>query len=343
MKKILAVIFTFILINTTAFAFSFCKKDADLVTVPLFTTESNAKNTVWVGTFQLVWNDLMDDIVKGEVYLRGGNDDVVNGLNAKPFTADMISPKSYYKTHGVTTTVLRDTINKALKEKFNETSDILKGVDWNGHDYLLYAMLKKDFKFPYVYDELQAGKFANSKTNVKYFGINKDTEPVIRDMVDVMFYNSKNDYAVILRTKGNDLLFLYRTDNSKLSLADAYKQMLEKSFKYDGNKTFGLKDELKIPFVKFKNEYAYKNLENKRIEGTDFTISSALQTVDFNMDNKGVKLKSEAAMIMKMSLPRPDKNEKREFNFDKNFYMFMQEGLNEPYFAMKIGDVTKIK
>jgi len=342
MKKIFALIFTVLMINTAAFAFPFFKKDTKLTTVPLFSTVTDAENTVWVGTFQLVWNDLMNDIVKGDVYLSGGNDDVVNGLNLQSFKAEMISDKSYYKTHGIMTTTLRDTINKSLKEKFNETSDILNGVDWNGHDYLLYAMLKKDFKFPYVFDELPMDKFANSKTKIKYFGINDKANENIRRTVDVLFYNSKNDYAVILRTKDDDIVMLYRTNN-KLSLANAYKQMLEKSFKYEGNKHFGSKDELKVPFVKFKNDYTYKNLTNKHIAGTDFTISSAIQTVDFNMDNKGVKLKSEAAMIMRMSLILPDKPEKRIFNFDDNFYLFMQEGLNQPYFAMKIGDATKIK
>lgn len=342
MKKILLTILALLMVNTAVFAFPFGKKDTSLVTMPLFSTQSKAENTVWVGTFQLVWNDLMDDIVKGDVRLTGGNDEVVNGLNQQVFKSSMLTENSYYKTHGVMTIQLRDDINKALLEKFNETSELLKSVDWNGHDYLLYAMLKKDFQFPYVYDELAPAKFGKSKQKVKYFGINNKSNEGLRSKVDVLFYNSKNDYAVILNTKDKDMVMLYRT-NDKVSLAKAYQDMLEKSFKYEGDKQFNDKDELKVPFLKFKNDYEYKNLANKRIKGTDFTIGSAVQNIDFNLDNKGVKLKSEAGMIMKMSMPIPDKKEEvRKFNFDDNFYIFIQENLNHPYFAMKVGDVNGI-
>ncbi len=342
MKKVLLAILTLLMVNSAVFAFPFFKKDTTLTTVPLLSTKTKAENTVWVGTFQLVWNDLMNDIVRGEVFLEGGNDDVADGLNQQNFRSTMISEDSYYKIHGVTTTTLRDTINAALMQKFNETSNLLSMVDWNGRDYLLYAMLKKDFQFPYVYDELTPAKFANSKENVKYFGIDEKSDEGLRGTVDVLFYNSKNDYAVILNTKDKkDLVLLYRT-NDKLTLAEAYKQMLESSFEYEGDKTFKKSDKLKVPFIKFKNDYTYKNLTNKKIKGTDFTIGTAMQTVDFNLDKKGVKLKSEAAMIMRMSMVIPEKEETREFNFDDNFYLFLQENMNAPYFAMKVGDVKGI-
>ena len=67
-----------------------------------------------------------------------------------------------------------------------------------------------------------------------------------------------------------------------------------------------------------------------------------MQTVDFNLDNKGVKLKSEAAMIMKMSMVLPEHEQVRKFYFDDNFYLFLQEGMNAPYFGMKVGDVSGI-
>lgn len=341
MKKVLLAILALFMINSAVFAFPFGKKDPTLTTVPLFSTVSKAENTVWVGTFQLVWNDLMNDLVKGDVVLVDGNDDVVNGLNQQVFKSSMISENSYYKTHGIMTTELRDTINNALMEKFNETSDLLKSVEWNGRDYLLYAMLKKDFQFPYVFDKLALDKFGKSKEKVQYFGINEKSDKGLRESVDVLFYNSKDDYAVILNTKDKDMVMLYRT-NDKLSLAQAYQQMLEKSFKFQGDRQFRKRDELKVPFIKFKNDYTYKNLSNKKIKDTDFTIGSAMQTIDFNMDNKGVKLKSEAAIIMKMSMPLPEPETVRKFNFDDNFYLFLQENLNHPYFAMKVGDTDGI-
>lgn len=341
MKKIFWLIFFLLTVVTSSYAFSSDKKVSGLTAVPLFTTESKAENIVWAGTFQLVWNDLANDIIKDNIYLQGGNDDIVNGLNKQSFKSNMISSKSYYKTHGVMTNALRDDINQALKDKFNETSGILQNAVWDGKNYLLYAMLKKDFNYPYDFNELQPDKFGKSKKNVRYFGIDRQSNITLRSMIDVMFYNSKNDYGIILNTKGRDLILLYRTNNI-LSFADAYKEMLEKSFTYEGSRKFGKNDTFKIPFIKFKNEYTYTNLINKKILGTDFTIGSAMQTIDFNMDNKGIKLKSEASIAMRMSLDPQDFDSPRDFDFDDNFYLFMQEGMTHPYFAMKIGNTAAL-
>ena len=43
----------------------------------------------------------------------------------------------------------------------------------------------------------------------------------------------------------------------------------------------------------------YKELCNKQIEGTNYRISQALQTIKFNMDNKGGKLKSDGQIFPK--------------------------------------------
>ena len=341
MKKIFWLIFFLLTVVTSSYAFSSDKKVSGLTAVPLFTTASKAENTVWAGTFQLVWNDLANDIVKGNIYLQGGNDDIVNGLNKQGFKSNMISSKSYYKTHGVMTMALRDDINQTLRDKFNETSELLQNAVWDGKNYLLYAMLKKDFKYPYEFNELQQGKFGKSKANVRYFGIDNQSDAGLRATIDVMFYNSKDDFGIILNTKDRDLVLLYRTKNV-MSLADAYKEMLEKSFIYEGCREFGKNDTLKVPFIKFKNDYTYNNLTNKKVLGTDFTIGSAMQTIDFNMDNKGVKLKSEAAIVMRMSMNAQDTEPPRDFNFNDNFYLFLQEHTNHPYFAMKIGNAAAI-
>lgn len=341
MRNIFFTLFFLLTVAASAYAFSSDNKAEKITTVPLFETETRAENTVWTGTFQLVWNDLANDIVKDCIYLQGGNDDIVNGLNRQEFKSNMVSSKSYYKTHGVMTIEFRDNINQALSDKFHETSELLKNAVWNGRDYLLYAMLKKDFRYPYEFSELQQDKFGKSGKKIKYFGIDNQSSSTLRSTVDVLFYNTPNNFAVILNTKERDFVMLYRTKEI-MPLADAYKEMLEKSFTYEGNRKFGPNDTLKVPFIKFKNDYTYDNLANKKILQTDFTIGSAMQTIDFTMDNKGVKLKSEAAVLMRMSMNSQDTGNPRNFCFDDNFYMFLQEGMNLPYFAMKIGNAAAL-
>lgn len=61
-----------------------------------------------------------------------------------------MSEESYYKIYGNPTLELKEQIEKAIKEKFNETSDILGDFNWNdknSEDYFLYFMLKKNLNF----------------------------------------------------------------------------------------------------------------------------------------------------------------------------------------------------
>ncbi len=75
--------------------------------------------------------------------------------------------------------------------------------------------------------------------------------------------------------------------------------------------------------------------------GTNIIIDQAIETIKFDMDNKGVKLKSEAAMtIMKMSL-MPDM-EQRLFYLNDTFVIFLKEkDKKNPYFALRVHDITK--
>ena len=338
MKKVLLTLLTLLLVNSAVFAFPFFKKDTTLTTVPLFSTKTKAENTVWVGTCQLVWNDLMNDIVRGEVMLEGGNDDVVKGLNKQSFSETMLSENSYYKTHGIMTTTLRDTINTSLMEKFNETSDLLAGVDWNGRDYLLYAMLKKDFQFPYVYDKLAPEKFGSSREKVKYFGVINKSDKKLRNNIQVLFYNSADEYAVKLLTKENEDVILYRTDKED-SFTNLYNYIAQNA-ELD---SFTEKDVLQIPDINVDETISYNDLCGKKIQGSDYIISQALQTIKFKMDNKGGSLKSEAAIIAMRTALRPPVEKPRFFLFNKRFILFLKEAdKDKPYYAMSVEDSSSL-
>ena len=67
-----------------------------------------------------------------------------------------------------------------------------------------------------------------------------------------------------------------------------------------------------------------------------------METVKFEMDNTGVKLKSEAAIIAKMTALLP--SESRLFYFDDTFVVFLKEkGKEKPYFALRDYDISKFQ
>lgn len=321
------------------------KKTETLALLPAMKYESAAPNRIWVGTFQLVWNDLMDGIVKGPVEFKGKKSKLAEELNAQSFTKEMISENSYYTKYGETSPELRETIEKAIKEKFDETSDVLNSVDWapGPNKYTAYAMLKKDFKFLTAFDKLKMERFGKNKEKVQYFGINKKSDKILDKTVHVMFYNSSKDFAVVIYTQTDDVLYLYRTKDDK-TFDKLYSDMFIKRAQYEGNSDFTEKDELKVPNIGLYKEQSFDELCNREIKGTNMMLDKALETVEFKMDNEGVKLKSEAIIATKMSAMLPEKKLKpRKFYFDDTFVIFLQEqGKDKPYFAMRVNDAAAI-
>lgn len=310
--------------------------------LPTMNTQSTAQNRIWVGTFQLVWNELTDKIVKAPVKFLDFDSQMANNLNQKQFKKSNLNEKSYYVKSGIVSPALKAEIEKNIKSKFHETSDILKMFDftYNPEKIFVYAMLKKDFRFTNAFDKLATGNFGNSQEKVKYFGINDNSNPKLYKNVSVLFYNDDNDFAVKLYTKGKDEVLLYRTNDDK-TFDKYYAELNDKTAKYSGDKNFVKNDTLTIPDIKLYQETSFNELEGHQIVGTNMQIDKTIETVDFRMNNKGVKLKSEAAIMLRcMSLAPRDG---RDFTFNNNFVLFLiEKDQNTPYYAMKVSDVAAI-
>ena len=67
MKKLFALIAILALCAGTVLAFGKDETNTDFVLVPTMQSKTKQQNRAWVGTFQLVWNDFQDNIVKGPV------------------------------------------------------------------------------------------------------------------------------------------------------------------------------------------------------------------------------------------------------------------------------------
>lgn len=346
MKKVIALFAILLACATSAYAFGKKCENTEFVLVPTMQSETVQQNRAWVGTFQIVWNDFQNEIVKGPIKFVGDEKNpLVKELNKQKFKAEMLSKNSYYKAFGPISLDLKTQIETAIMEKFNETSDILSSIDWTpgANKYLVYAMLKKDFKFITAFDKLKPARFSKFKGNVEYFGIDENSDKVLDDMVTVLFYDSRDDFAVSIRTQSKDIIYLYRTDDNK-TFDKLYRDMNRKKSEYVGWHDFNEKDELRIPNINLYRMQTYPELLNKDIKGTDMQISDAIQTLEFNMNNEGVQLKSEAAIATKMSAMLPDpKVRPRKFYFDDTFVVFLQEyDKKSPYFALRVYDLNMI-
>ncbi len=303
-------------------------------------------NTAWCGTFNLIWNDLKKDLAKQDIVFTP-QPKMVDNLNKGTFNTSCLSEDSYYKVYGSPTLELKKQIEKAIKEKFNETSDILDDFSWEegeSDNYFLYVMLKKQFEFPKVFTKLENGDFGKYK-NVKYFGINSSTDKAVRNQVEVLYYNSSSDFAIKLKTKQNDEVIISR-GNTETNFGDVFKSITEKSSKYNGSTTFNETDKLKIPNIKFNLKEEITEVENKLFtfsNGREYCIEKALQTIEFELDEKGGKIKSEAGISLKEAAIKPTEKP-RDFLVDDTFTIFLkEEGRDLPYFAAQISDISQVQ
>lgn len=312
------------------------------------TLEDEIQNdTIWCGTFQLIWNDLKNDLSKQDIVFSPQLE-VVDNLNKEKFTVDDISEEYYYKKIGVPSFELKEEIEKAIKDKFNETSEILDDFNWEEsgpEDYFLYAMLKKEFEFENEFEELENGNFGNYE-NVKYFGIENDESGLLKNQVQVLYYNSKDNFAIKLKTKQEDEVILCKNPEGK-TFNEIYENIKKQESSYTGDKNLQEGELLKIPNIKLKEKAEFTELENKPFffsNGDLYKIEKALQMIEFELDKAGGKVTSEAGMMVREQSIELEPAEKREFFIDDTFAIFLkEEGKDTPYFAGLINDITKFQ
>ena len=316
-------------------------------------------DSMWCGTFQLVWNDMVNEVIKKDVEFNPQLK-IVKNLNKQTFTKKQLSPSSYYSKFWLLTLDLKEEIENWIKEKFNETSDILdQWADWSqvpqSDDYYdwkdekkygFYAMLKKIFKFENVFDERDNWMFADKYENIKYFWIKWSSDSKLYKQVYVYYYNSDEEFAVALKTKEWEDVILARWIGWD-SFVDIYNNILKNEEKYEWKHYFTKYDYVKVPELKFKTLTEFTELENEEFYASDWDIcriDKALQTIELKLDKEWWEIKSEAWINMTKDRgaaePAP-KIEHRYFYFDKPYVMFLKEADKDlPYFAAQVSDIT---
>jgi hypothetical protein len=99
----------------------------------------------------------------------------------------------------------------------------------------------------------------------------------------------------------------------------------------------GANDLLGVPHIVAEESVEFSELCGRTVVGKPHFVRSALQTIDFRMDEKGVKLKSEASLSFGCSAsPRIDP---RLMILDPPFGIVMlRRGSPKPYFTAWIGN-----
>ena len=106
-------------------------KKTDAVILATMNDSMPEGNTLWVGTFQIVWNEVIDNLIHHTIEFVNGTTITAQNLNKREFNKSEISENSYYTKYGIVSPQLKKEIENGIKEKFNETSDILDAFDFS--------------------------------------------------------------------------------------------------------------------------------------------------------------------------------------------------------------------
>lgn len=316
-----------------------------------------SSDSAWCPTFELVWKDMVREVVKKDVIFNP-QVKMAENLNKSTYNESMLSSEYYYKKYGLKTLELKKEIEKGIKDKFNQTSDILDDFDWsedalndpNNPDvnrYFFYTMLYREFKYEHEFSKLDNGMFNNKYEDVEYFGLKSDSSYKVRNQIKVLFYNSKDEFAVLINTKEGDEVILYK--NPKGSTFESIYENLNKETKnFKGKEYLQDEDTFKAPIIKFNVKREYTEFQNKKFETANpeypiAEIMKAIQTIQFELDEKGGKVKSEAGIDIKNEAAMmPDETQIRYFELDSTFALFLREkGKEMPYLGVRIDDITK--
>ena len=75
-----------------------------------------------------------------------------------------------------------------------------------GTFYILCFIEK--FEFATHFDKLENGNFGDNYQNVSYFGIDNSTNDDVGNQVQVLYYNTEEDFAIVIKTtSGDEVIF----------------------------------------------------------------------------------------------------------------------------------------
>ena len=301
-------------------------------------------NSVRCWTFQVVWNDFVKNVNAST------QSQVFDWLNKMWFDLNqMAQENNYYNKFWLFTLDLESEIEKEVKNKFDENVNLKFLSDWSivpqssdyyewkkEKKYVLYSKFKKLINLKNSFEKLEDWGFATVYDDVKYFGINCDSNKKY-DNVRILYYNSDIDFAISIKTWGWDEIILSRWTRWKTFMV-TYNLVLSKERGYLGGHDFTKYDCLKIPEfnLKFEKEiYKLKDQKLLDLDGQIHRIDTAMQGIEIYFDKTSWNKKDKNLIDMLQFWDRY-----HYFDFDEPFMIFIREYGNDlPYFAAQVSDI----
>jgi hypothetical protein len=323
---------------------------ATFITPHLETEIHSGTNLLWCGTFQLAWNEACKQ-AGGDLQLADPGSQsplqhpMAAALNQHAFAKDCIDEASYVAMAGSVKDKMDQKILAVIQDKFHGAFQprLLpeKYTTGRPQDFVAYACLWKKLSFAVPFERLE-DSFTFGGARVRAFGIGrtKASHDNMYSQVQILDYQDENDFVVELKTTPEgDQLILARVQPQG-TLQNTVTAVRHRIARSSQPEPAGTNDVLIVPRIAFDLLREYTELERRWLvpAGTnvapDLSLLSALQTIKFEMNEKGVELKSEAHMAFGCGR-EGEPPRKHIMIFNQPFLVLLERtGARLPYIAL---------
>ena len=255
---------------------------------------TTGENLIYSSTFQMAWNNLCKDTLKGETVEVENPPNYIKILNNKIYEPSSISESSCVATSGTMKEDISDKIELTMAEKFGYIIKLKKVLKKDGIQ--VFAFLDKNIK-------LEGNKVIEKYVNNIYFG----TEPV--DILYTRFKQYPQNYNIAellyykdhgcsgpygtkgyitftfkLHTTSKEDELIFSTIPPENTLKETYEKIVSYSNKFLTENTYECPTTYAIPELNFKLKNAFSELSNKKISNNsfaDYEIIDSKQAVSF--------------------------------------------------------------
>lgn len=299
-------------------------------------------NVLWCGTFQLAWNEACR-LIGGDIQFdRTDPGSIV--LNKHAFTKDSLDETSYVAEAGFVKDDIGSRIREAVDKKFQGTFKPRflpdPALTQRPNDIVAYACLYKNLSFLNAFERLdETLTFAGVRVPAFGFGTFKPSLEKAFSQVLIFDYQGEDDFLIELKTRSEGDRLILAKIAPKQNLAQTVS-FIQSRIAIEKPETAATNDVLSIPRFNFDLTREFSEIEGLLLVSTnanihkDLYLRSAVQNTKFEMNEKGVELRSEAHLAFGCAQERPPLV-KHKMIFNKPFLVMMQRTTAAtPYFAL---------
>jgi hypothetical protein len=274
------------------------------------------QSAIWCGSFQLAWNKLRDDVLKGPIHIQNA-EEVAERLNRAAFSMADLAPEMSYAAAGVNADGIQEKIRGDMAKLFPDAALPEMDADRRGLTAFAYLRAAVSFQEPYLLNS-EPFSFTDGlgrSVPVASFGIpksNRDVPSRLREQIEVLFATpdeSKrqvSEFALDLCKHSSPNQVVLACLPRKKTLAETLTSLQEKIDAFRArllaepihrDDSFDFNDRLLVPIVNWDIRHHFRELEGEdkvllnRGSSRGY-VQTALQSIQFRLDPQGASVAS---------------------------------------------------